>query len=142
MAPEIDIKYEKLYAYLQDDITKKRPTLELVLRILSGKFEDRIKIRNSLVNSDFFKYNVIEYTDNQQNILSRPLKLDDKVVNYILGINYRDNILDGLVEVYMPQHQKEKLKTKYDNQATNIPSFEGLKIKLMNYLNANFQNGN
>ena len=88
LAPEIDIKYEKLYAYLQDDITKKKPTLELVLRILAGKFEDRIKIRDLIVNSDFFKYNVIEYTDNQQNILSRPLKLDDMVVNHILGINY------------------------------------------------------
>ena len=29
LAPEVDIKYEKLYAYLQDDITKKRPTLVL-----------------------------------------------------------------------------------------------------------------
>ena len=37
LAPEIDIKYEKLYAYLQDDISKKRPTLELVLRILCRK---------------------------------------------------------------------------------------------------------
>ena len=138
LAPEIDIKYEKLYAYLQDDITKKRPTLELVLRILSTRFEDRIKIRNSLVNSNFFNYNVIEYADNQQNILSRPLKLDDKVVNHILGINYLDSILEGLLEVHWPQ-QKEKPKNKYDNQTTNIPSFEDLKIKLMNYFNASIQ---
>ena len=136
LAPEIDIKYEKLYAYLQDDITKKRPTLELVLRILSGKFEDRIKIRNSLVNSTLIKYSVIEYTDIQQNILSRPLKLDDMVVNYILGIDYRDSNLDGLVEVYHP-HQKENLKTQINNQETNISSFEDLKSKLVNYLDGN-----
>ena len=87
-----------------------------------------------------FKYNAIEYTDNQQNILSRPLKLDDRVVNYILGVNYRNSILDGLVEVYPPP-QKEKEKNQHGNQEAKIPSFEALKTKLMNYLDKDFQNG-
>ena len=141
LAPEVDIKYEKLYAYLQDDITKKRPTLELVLRILAEKFEDRIKIRDFIVNSVLFRYNLVEYTDNQQNILSRPLKLDDKVVNFMLGINYYDNILDGLIAVYNPS-QEEKLATKYQNHITNISSFKDLRIKLLNYLNASAQSNN
>ena len=141
LAPEVDIKYEKLYAYLQDDITKKRPTLELVLRILAEKFEDRIKIRDFIVNSVLFRYNLVEYTDNQQNILSRPLKLDDKVVNFMLGINYYDNILDGSIAVYNPS-QKEKLATKYENHITNISSFKDLRIKLLNYLNARAQSNN
>ena len=138
LAPEIDIKYEKLYAYLQDDITKKRPTLELILRIQTGKFEERIKMRDFIVNSAFFKYNIIEYTDSQQNILSRPLKLDDKVVNYILGINNVDYVLEGSIEVYIPNRIKE-LKTKYENLVTNIPSFGCLKTKVINYLKAHFR---
>ena len=28
-APELDLRYERLYAYLQDDVTKKRPTIDL-----------------------------------------------------------------------------------------------------------------
>ncbi len=30
-APEIDLRYEKLYAYLQDDVSKKRPCIDLTL---------------------------------------------------------------------------------------------------------------
>jgi hypothetical protein len=29
LAPELHRNYEKLYAYLQDDVTKKRPTVDL-----------------------------------------------------------------------------------------------------------------
>jgi hypothetical protein len=28
--PEIDLKYQKIYAYLQDDITRKSPTIDLI----------------------------------------------------------------------------------------------------------------
>ena len=31
LAPELDLKYEKLYAYLQDDVTKKQPSVNLIL---------------------------------------------------------------------------------------------------------------
>ncbi|MEN2383845.1 MAG: hypothetical protein HEQ35_30835 [Gloeotrichia echinulata IR180] len=31
-APEIDLRYEQIYAYLQDDVTRKRPTVNLAVR--------------------------------------------------------------------------------------------------------------
>ena len=34
--PELDLKYQRLYGYLQDDITRKSPTVDLVLRLLAG----------------------------------------------------------------------------------------------------------
>src|SRR2546423_1889609 len=34
LALEADLKYEKLYAFLQDDITRKRPSVDLILRLL------------------------------------------------------------------------------------------------------------
>src|SRR5688500_1463722 len=33
IAPEIDLRYERLYAYLQDDATRKRPTVDLALNL-------------------------------------------------------------------------------------------------------------
>lgn len=36
---ELDLKYEKLYAYLQDDVTQKRPTVTLFLDLLCRSFE-------------------------------------------------------------------------------------------------------
>jgi hypothetical protein len=36
LAPELDLKYETLYAYLNNDVTRKWPTLELARRVLAG----------------------------------------------------------------------------------------------------------
>ena len=45
LAAEIDLKYERLFAYLQDDVTKKRPTVALVLRLLCTSVEDALAAR-------------------------------------------------------------------------------------------------
>lgn len=39
LAPELDLRYERLYAYLQDNVTHKRPTVELALTLLCASFE-------------------------------------------------------------------------------------------------------
>jgi hypothetical protein len=36
LAPELDLKYETVYAYLNNDVTRKWPTLELARRVLAG----------------------------------------------------------------------------------------------------------
>lgn len=40
LAPEIDLRYERLFGYLQDDITKKRPSVDLVLNLLSSDLSE------------------------------------------------------------------------------------------------------
>ena len=37
LAPELDNRYERLYAYLQDDVTRKRPSVDLVFNLLCVK---------------------------------------------------------------------------------------------------------
>jgi len=39
LALELDLRHERLYAYLQDDVTKKRPSVELFLNITLLGFE-------------------------------------------------------------------------------------------------------
>ncbi len=42
LAPEVDRKYDKLYAYLQDDVTRKRPTAGLALDLFCASPEERL----------------------------------------------------------------------------------------------------
>ncbi|MDQ3899071.1 MAG: hypothetical protein M3319_00955, partial [Actinomycetota bacterium] len=35
LAPELDLRYERLFGYLQDDVTRRRPTVDLILRLLN-----------------------------------------------------------------------------------------------------------
>ncbi len=48
IAPEIDLKYETLYAYLNNDVTRKLPTFDLALRLFSEDAEEQISRRNYL----------------------------------------------------------------------------------------------
>jgi hypothetical protein len=48
VAPEIDLKYETLFAYLNNDITRKRPTFDLALRICALAPEQKGEVRRCL----------------------------------------------------------------------------------------------
>jgi hypothetical protein len=43
LAPELDLRYEKLYGYLLDDLTRKRPTVNLILDLLCEPGPERLK---------------------------------------------------------------------------------------------------
>ena len=42
LAPEVDLRYERIYAYLQDDVTRKRPSVDLVLNLFCRSPEQRL----------------------------------------------------------------------------------------------------
>jgi hypothetical protein len=48
LAPEIEAKYETLYAYLNNDISRKAPTLDLVSRLLCGEERSKLDVRAAL----------------------------------------------------------------------------------------------
>lgn len=50
LAPEIDSKYERIYAYLQNDVTKKKPSMGLILDLLCSTINEKIEFRK------FFSY--------------------------------------------------------------------------------------
>jgi len=41
LAPEIDLKYQRLYAYLQDDIARRKPSVDLALKLLCSSPDER-----------------------------------------------------------------------------------------------------
>jgi AAA+ superfamily predicted ATPase len=145
LAPEIDIKYERLYAYLQDDITKKKPSLELCLRLLCSGLYERTMCRDILLNSNLFRFHFLEYLDTQPNMLSRPLRLHDHIVNYILEMNYLESLLGGKQVLYHLKLDRYSL-VDYDNvsrfikdyvtesQSIEISSHNEVKIRLKEYI--------
>jgi SpoVK/Ycf46/Vps4 family AAA+-type ATPase len=95
LAPEFDLKYERIYSYLQDDITRKRPSVDLVLNLLCCSVEEKLRARRRF-DSEFplFKHSMLYIFDDpsHQNppLLSKFLKLDERVISYLLGENNID----------------------------------------------------
>jgi SpoVK/Ycf46/Vps4 family AAA+-type ATPase len=104
LAPELDRKYEKLYAYLQDDITRKKPGVDLVLGLFCLTMQEKLAARLAFdPQAPLLKYRLLQMTDSSPDgsipLLSRFLKLDDRIVNFLLGVRQIDARLESLARL-------------------------------------------
>jgi AAA+ superfamily predicted ATPase len=101
LAAELDLKYERLYAYLQDDVTKKRPTVDLVMRLLCPSLDARLAMRRVFEpGAPLLRWELVTLHDDpgarQPVLLARALKLDERVAGYLLGSDAIDGRLESL----------------------------------------------
>jgi SpoVK/Ycf46/Vps4 family AAA+-type ATPase len=108
LAPELDRKYEKLFAYLQDDVTRKKPSVDLALNLLCSTTAEKLTARLAFdPQSPLLKYRLLHVTDGSPDgpspLLSRFLKLDDRIVNFLLGFEQMDARLEPVARLVAPQ---------------------------------------
>jgi ATP-dependent 26S proteasome regulatory subunit len=118
IAPEIDLRYQRLYAYLQDDVTRKRPSVELALRLFCCSLSERVKARAAFSpDSTLLDRHLLllheDPIDRPSPLLSRTLKLDDRIAEFLLGSDLPDSTLlqpVPLVQIIAPQQQLQDLE--------------------------------
>jgi ATP-dependent 26S proteasome regulatory subunit len=101
IAPEIDLKYETLYAYLNNDITRKWPTHDLALRVLSASPAERSELRPYLSpHAALFAGNFLHTIDPtfRASSLAHGFTLMPALVDYLLGYRYEDARLTAFTE--------------------------------------------
>jgi SpoVK/Ycf46/Vps4 family AAA+-type ATPase len=114
LAPELDLRYERLYAYLQDDVTKKRPSVDLILNLLCPSFETKLVARGHFTpNAPLLEHHLLAVFDDpsqlQPPLLSRYLKVDERVVNYLLDSDELDTRLLPYARHTVPETRLENL---------------------------------
>jgi AAA+ superfamily predicted ATPase len=90
LAPEIDLRYERLYAYLQDDVTRRRPSVDLVLNLLCSSRAEKLEGRARFSSeSPLVSNEIVNLTADtaaaQPPLLGHYLKLDEGIIHYLLG---------------------------------------------------------
>lgn len=108
LAPELDLRYERLYGYLQDDVTKKRPTVDLVLNLLCASFQERLNHRQRFASAaplmDRRLVHIYEDPSHPQaTLLSKYLRIDERVTSFLLGSNEMDPHLPQFVRHVRPK---------------------------------------
>ncbi|HDD24021.1 MAG TPA: ATP-binding protein [Chloroflexi bacterium] len=114
LAPDLDLRYERLYAYLQDDVTKKRPSVDLVLNLLCSSFEEKLRARPRFESdASLLRHHLLHLFDDPsyQNppLLGRYLKVDERVVSYLLDSDEIDTRLLPYARHIMPQARFEDI---------------------------------
>jgi hypothetical protein len=106
LAPEFNLRYERLFAYIQDDVTKKRPTVDLALRMLCAEPGARIQLREAFTaNASLQRHRLIQLIEDGQRqppLLARYIKLDERIVAELLGQPQIDATLAPFVTLARP----------------------------------------
>ncbi|MEV4050650.1 ATP-binding protein [Amycolatopsis sp. NPDC049688] len=85
LAPDLDSRFEQFYGYLNDDVTRRRATAGLALR-LCGIPEASAAGRARLdAGSPLISCGLLTVGDDERPFLSRTLRVPDRVVNHLLG---------------------------------------------------------
>ena len=88
LAPALDLRYERIYGYLQDDVTRKLPTLSLVLDLFDLTASERLALLGALSqDGPLFRHRLVErHVDtNPTNRLGQALSVDPAIVGWLLG---------------------------------------------------------
>ncbi len=104
LAPELDLRYERLYAYLHDDVTKKRASVDLVLKLLCSTIEENVISRKRFAHeAPLMKYEILRKFQDPSNqespLLGQYLKVDERIVNFLLDSNEVDGRIKTFVQL-------------------------------------------
>ena len=103
LAPEVDLRYERIYAYLQDDVTRRKPTVDLALNLFCDSAEARLEQRcrfapeAPLLRSGLLRL-LPEPGQVEPPLLAQYLRLDERAINALLGDDRLDSRLASFCE--------------------------------------------
>jgi SpoVK/Ycf46/Vps4 family AAA+-type ATPase len=108
LAPELRRKYDRLYAYLQDDIIRKRPSVDLILELLCGTEAERWAARRWFTDTaPLLRGGILRRVDDPHSPsgstgLAQFLALDSRICQFLLGFDGVDDRLVGRSRWYPP----------------------------------------
>ena len=102
LAPDVDARFERLYAYLQDDVTRRRPGIGLAIELLAGpasEAELRAALRSGAA---LLADGLLLVDDRDRPLLTRALRVPDRVTAFLLGDDRPDAEVARLLEPLPP----------------------------------------
>jgi ATP-dependent 26S proteasome regulatory subunit len=130
VAPELDLRYERIYAYLQDDVTRRRPTVDLALRLLCDSLDARLDQRPRfapdapLIRSGLLRL-VADPAQSDVPLLAHQLRLDERAVNLLLGRDDLDARLASFCDL-TPATALNSSQRNGNEIERRLPAFAGI----------------
>lgn len=97
LVPDLDSRFEKLYGYLNDDVTRRRATIGLTLALTESSPSSAWARSRLAPGSALVDQGLVLVEDPDRPFLTRSLRVPDRLTAHLLGDDTLDNSLDGLV---------------------------------------------
>lgn len=98
-APDLHRVFEACYGYLNDDVTRRRATVALVLDLCGYHTLDPAARARFGAGAPLVDGGLLVVEDAERPLLSRALRVPDRVVAHLLGDDTLDDALSGLVQI-------------------------------------------
>jgi len=107
LAPELDLRYERLYAYLQDDVSRRRPSVDLALNLLCPTAGIKIRRRAHLApDAPLIRRGLIHLLPDANRpdspLLAHYLKVDEQIARWLLDERSLDGRLISFSDFVIP----------------------------------------
>ncbi|HEY4331177.1 MAG TPA: ATP-binding protein [Ilumatobacteraceae bacterium] len=97
LAPDLDSRFEKLYGFIHDDLTKLRPTIGLVMRLCGLQPTDAGARARFGPAGPLRTHALLIVEDEERPFLSRTLRVPDQVPSVLLGGDALEPILQRVM---------------------------------------------
>lgn len=95
--PDLDARFEKLYGYLNDDVTRRRATVGLALELSDLSPLDATARAMLAPGSALVDNSLVLIDDTDRPFLTRAMRVPDRVTAYLLGDDTPDAALSGIL---------------------------------------------
>ncbi len=103
LAPELDRGYERLYASLHDDVTRRQPTADLALSLFCPGLASKVAARKRLTPAGpLLGSQLVELRADPGSLLSGVLRLEPRVASYLLEDDAIDDRLPPYAQLIPP----------------------------------------
>ena len=102
LVPDLDARFERLYGYLNDDVTRRRATIGLALEIGAARPTAAAARRRLTAGAPLLHHLLVTVEDPERPFLSRGLRVPDRVTAHLLGGDDPDAALTDLLADITP----------------------------------------
>jgi AAA+ superfamily predicted ATPase len=131
LGPDVDRRYEQLYAYLQDDVSARRPTVNLVLDLLTAAPAGRLGAMQifaadgPLVSHHLVSLRADRRADDPP-LIARLVAVDEQITATLLGLRGLDHRLGASCRVVTPPSGTSgRVRGEQDRRLAGLESLLG-----------------
>ena len=96
MAPDVDARFERLYGYLQDDVSRRRASVGLGLELCGLPSSSAYARSRLAAGAPLVDEYLVQVEENERPVLTRPLRVPDRVAAHLLGSDIPDPVVAAL----------------------------------------------
>ncbi|MEO5832490.1 MAG: ATP-binding protein [Nakamurella sp.] len=102
LLPDLDSRFERLYGYLNDDVTRRRATVGMALAVVNVSPAVAAARARLLAGSPLIDRALVQIDDSERPFLTRALRVPDRVTAHLLGDDAPDPSLVGVLTEVEP----------------------------------------